>query len=141
MLNTHVSVYLPSFFFLSRSPRPSLTHPALLSYPASLTDLSSHFRSFLCETLFLHPFPATAHDVHVQTPPLWLPGATWIERDKWICEELKAEGAKARKEGPISKENCRILGTQAHLLQHSRLCNSGMNKIGKASTICTRHRA
>lgn len=71
MLNTHMPACIyRKFFFSLPNPRPSLTHHALLSYPASLTDLSSHFLSFLCETLFLHPpLPATVHDVHVQPPP------------------------------------------------------------------------
>lgn len=49
------------------------------------------------------------------TPPLccawcmtcispWLPGATWMQRDKWICQERKAGETKVRK-WPICRAN------------------------------------
>lgn len=41
----------------------------------------------------------------------WLPGATWMERDTWICQELNAGGTKATKRKRICRTRLKYMLT------------------------------
>lgn len=72
---------------------------SLLSPPASYTKLCSHFLSALSNISSSPPCHCTWRTCAPPHPLLPLvTRATWIERDKWICEELEAKGLNARKE-------------------------------------------
>lgn len=69
--------------------------PALfLCFYLSCLLVSVSFSPFFGKTFFLNPSLPPCMTSMCISPRL--PGATWMKRDNWICQELKAGGAKAR---------------------------------------------
>lgn len=127
--------------FFSRTMNTHIITVILSQSLSSLLLISSRRclpATCLTARLFFSPFSFVKHFFLNPSPPLrvtsmwispWLPGATWMERDKWICQELKAGGTKARKGKPICRAELEDVQTLRRIADTNRLaCDENANK-------------
>lgn len=126
------------FYFLSPDKLILLTFLAVNYSPVLPRLLLPFFHTrFLTKPFLLTPPRFSAW--HLCAFPPWLPGATWMKTGKWICQELRAGGTKARKGSQSAGQDCTDTlsnsdhtNTRAHT--GTAACNSGMQIKGEVCT-------